>query len=504
VDGIPFGRYQLLALLGRGGMGEVWRAFDTETKRIVAVKVLPALLACDPVFEERFRREAEAVASLTEPHVVPVHNFGEIDGRLYLDMRLVVGRDLASMLSDGPLEPARAVVIVEQVASALRAAHLVGLVHRDVKPSNILVADSDFAYLIDFGIARVAGETGLTSTGSTIGTWAYMAPERFSSANPDSRSDVYALACVLYECLTGQRPFLGDNVEQQVAGHLTTPPPRPSASVNVPVAFDYVINTGMAKNPDERYATTTALAAGARDALSSAAYPSLTEYPADAPTAQGRPPTLWAGADPRASTQSAPSASVELSQTPSSSTTTTARRHGSRTLIGASVVAALLIFLVVGLLWRPWQHSQSNTTASSSSTAPTAFTPTGTTTAATSHGAPPPVTVTASAPAHDPAREKSFLAALDAAAALSGPNHVSYATIPGSHGAYMGDVSAWMPGGSVLKYAYRACAVLARYPDHYEQATDPFYEEVGMPVDVDAKTQQERMTYMQVVGFDLC
>ncbi|BBY36842.1 hypothetical protein MMAN_09760 [Mycobacterium mantenii] len=175
-----------------------------------------------------------------------------------------------------------------------------------------------------------------------------------------------------------------------------------------------------------------------------------------------------------------------------------------RRLADVSVVAILLLFAVVGLLWRPWQHPESNTTITSSSNAPTTSTPAGTTTAALSFTAPPPVTVTASAPAHDPAREKSFLAGLDAAAALSGPKHVSYATIPGSHGAYMGDPSAWMPGGSVLKYVYQACAVLARYPHHYEQATDPFYEEVGMPMDVDAKTQQERVTYMQIVGFDLC
>jgi serine/threonine protein kinase len=156
VEGTPFGRYRLIELLGRGGMGEVWRAHDTETDRIVAIKVLPAQWAEDETFQERFRREAHAAARLNEPHVVPIHGYGEIDGRLYVDMRLIEGQDLQTILADGPLPPARAVLIIEQVARALNAAHKVGLVHRDVKPSNILVDEFDFAYLIDFGIARVA------------------------------------------------------------------------------------------------------------------------------------------------------------------------------------------------------------------------------------------------------------------------------------------------------------------------------------------------------------
>ncbi len=269
MDGTPFGRYRLLELLGHGGMGEVWRAHDTETGRVVALKVLPPHLAQDHLFQERFRREAFAAAALNEPHVIPIHYFGEIDGRLYVDMRLVEGRDLQSILADGPLDAARAVMIVEQVATALDAAHQIGLVHRDVKPSNILVAKYDFAYLIDFGIARAADQTGLTSTGSTIGTWAYMAPERFGTGQADPRSDVYALTCVLYECLTGRHPFPGESVEQQVAGHLSIPPPQPSiAHPGVSPAFDAVIAKGMAKDPGERYQTTVELAEAARTSLS--------------------------------------------------------------------------------------------------------------------------------------------------------------------------------------------------------------------------------------------
>ena len=176
-DGTPFGRYRLIELLGRGGMGEVWRAFDTATERVVAVKVLPEHLSHDDVFQQRFRREARAAASLNSPHVIPIHNHGEIDGRLYVDMRLIEGRDLQTILADGPLGPGRAVRIVEQVARALHSAHKVGLVHRDVKPSNILLDEDDYAYLIDFGIARAEGDSGLTGTSGFIGSWHYMAPE---------------------------------------------------------------------------------------------------------------------------------------------------------------------------------------------------------------------------------------------------------------------------------------------------------------------------------------
>jgi serine/threonine protein kinase len=149
MDGTPFGRYRLIELLGRGGMGEVWQAFDTVTERTVAIKVLPIHLADDNAFQQRFRREAKAAAGLDEPHVVPIFDFGEIEGRLYVAMRLIQGQDLQDLLSEGPLQPAYAVRIIEQIASALHAAHQIGLVHRDVKPSNILITRDDFAYLIE-------------------------------------------------------------------------------------------------------------------------------------------------------------------------------------------------------------------------------------------------------------------------------------------------------------------------------------------------------------------
>jgi serine/threonine-protein kinase len=269
VEGTPFGRYRLIQLLGRGGMGEVWLAHDTAAdNRKVAIKLLPAHLAGDDMFVQRFRREAAAAAQLNNPHVIPIHQYGEIGGRLYVDMRLVEGRDLQEVLSEGPLEPARAVRIIEQVAKALQAAHKIGLVHRDVKPSNVLLDQEDFAYLIDFGIARGADQTRLTGTGAMIGSFHYMAPERFRAREADARADIYALACVLYECLTGSPPFPGDSMESQVAGHLTDPPPQPSTTQStVPPPFDAVIAKGMAKDPDNRYATTVELANAAHDAI---------------------------------------------------------------------------------------------------------------------------------------------------------------------------------------------------------------------------------------------
>ena len=270
VDGTPFGRYRLIELLGRGGMGEVWRAYDTETNnRTVAIKVLPAHLADDEEFARRFRREADAAAQLDSPHVVPIYDYGEIDSRLFVCMRLIKGRDLDTVLADGPLEPARAARIIGQVAEALHAAHEIGLIHRDVKPGNILLDDRDFAYLIDFGIARVTDDTRMTRTGSTIGSFAYIAPERLElHAEEDARADIYSLACVLYEALTGEPPFAGGTTTQLMYAHAHTPPPRPStAQPNVPAQFDAVVAKGMAKGPDQRYATTIELADAARDAI---------------------------------------------------------------------------------------------------------------------------------------------------------------------------------------------------------------------------------------------
>lgn len=264
-----FGRYRLVGLIGKGGMGQVYRAHDTAIGRDVAIKVLPTELVGEPGYRERFRREAYTVARLNEPHIIPIYDTGEIDGRLYLVMPIVEGVDLQTLLArDGTMSPQLAVKVIEQVAAALDAAHAAGLVHRDIKPSNVLMTSSEFAYLIDFGIAHDTKETRLTQTGSVIGTLAYMAPERFTAGIADARADVYALACVLHECLTGESPYPGKSLEQVMAGHLTVDPPRPTVvKPGVPLAFDSVIAGGMAKDPERRYQSASQLAIAARSAL---------------------------------------------------------------------------------------------------------------------------------------------------------------------------------------------------------------------------------------------
>ena len=229
-----FGPYRLEELIGRGGMGEVHRAFDTVRKRTVALKRLRPSLLTDPEFQARFRAESELAARLRSAHVIPIHDYGEIDGQLFIDMRLVEGEDLADRLTArGGLDPAHVVDVLDQIAGALDAAHAAGLVHRDVKPSNVLLSPQDgiggrdFAYLVDFGIARAADGTGsLTGSGPIVGTVDYMAPERFERSSADHRVDVYSLTCVLFESLTGEKPF----VTRQPGRDALQPPERTSAA----------------------------------------------------------------------------------------------------------------------------------------------------------------------------------------------------------------------------------------------------------------------------------
>ncbi|MCU1648615.1 MAG: Non-specific serine/threonine protein kinase [Nocardia sp.] len=286
--GSRFGQYELRRLLGVGGMGEVYEAHDTVRDRVVALKLLDVDLAKSATYVERFRRESRTAARLQEPHVIPVHDWGEVDGVLFIDMRLVRGRDLSAHLAmDGPLTPEQAVEVVEQIAAALDAAHESGLVHRDVKPANILLTGELFAYLVDFGIAHAESDMQLTTAGSAIGSFAYMAPERFEHSTGASISaDIYALACVLYESLIGETPFRTDGHLATIHAHMMTQPPRASIRPGVPTGFDQVIATGMAKDPARRYTSASQLARAARAALSpvaTTAQPLVTASPA-APT----------------------------------------------------------------------------------------------------------------------------------------------------------------------------------------------------------------------------
>lgn len=256
-------------MLGKGGMGEVYEAYDTGKDRVVALKLLAPELAQDPAYQVRFRRESQAAAKLAEPHVIPIHDWGVIDGVLFIDMRLVPGTDLRTVLrAGGPLSPDRAVAVVEQIAAALDAAHAGGLVHRDVKPANILVTPADFAYLADFGIAHTEGDSAVTQAGMAMGSYIYMAPERFDVGPISGRADVYSLACVLHECLTGAAPFPAASMSVLIRAHLSEAPPKPSTLLpGLPSSLDEVIAIGMAKDPADRYASAGELAVAAREAL---------------------------------------------------------------------------------------------------------------------------------------------------------------------------------------------------------------------------------------------
>lgn len=268
--GQMFGHYRITGVIGQGGMGVVYRAEDTKKRRTVALKILAEQFWQDERFRSRFQRESHAAAILQEPHVIPIHDWGEIDGHPYIDMRLVDGQTLQQLIRTGPLDPARAAFLISGVAAALDAAHAAGLIHRDVKPQNIIVTASDFPYLVDFGIAEAKGDSGLTSTGMQIGTFDYMAPERFRDQEITPAADVYSLACVLYECLTGVAPFPRSSLEQMMSAHLMSPPPRPSvANRAVPTAFDDVVARGMAKEPNARYDSCGALGRAAQRAVSS-------------------------------------------------------------------------------------------------------------------------------------------------------------------------------------------------------------------------------------------
>jgi serine/threonine kinase PknH len=269
--GTTFGKYTITGVLGSGGMGEVYEAYDNEIGRTVALKIIKSQYADDRKYRIRFERESHAAAKLQEPHVIPIHGYGEIDGCLFIDMRLVRGTDLQTIIDTAPLDPSRAVAIIAQIGAALDAAHTEGLIHRDIKPQNIIVTPADFAYLVDFGIAEVIGDTRLTAAGAQVGSFAYMAPERFGGREITPAIDVYALTCVLYEALTGQMPFQVDTPEAVVAAHLSYPPPQPSmANPDVPASFDDVIARGMAKEPDDRYGSAGALGRAANRALKGA------------------------------------------------------------------------------------------------------------------------------------------------------------------------------------------------------------------------------------------
>jgi len=268
--GDRIGRFLLTDRLGQGGMGVVFAARDTSLERDVAIKVIGGDLADDPEFRERFRREAVAMSRIDSPHIVAVHDHGEHAGRPYLVTRLVRGGDLAALLArGGRLAPDRALALTEQVLDGLADAHAAGIVHRDIKPSNVLVdADGERAYLCDFGIATMPGAE-LTRTGSVVGSFPYMAPERHSGESATTvqgpAGDVYAVGCLLWAMLTGTAPYVGTDVEVAM-GHLHGPIPQVVGRDRFATALNQVLRTALAKDPHKRYASAAAMRAAVAQA----------------------------------------------------------------------------------------------------------------------------------------------------------------------------------------------------------------------------------------------
>jgi protein kinase-like protein len=252
--GSDFGSWRIDRLIGRGGMGVVYQATDRRLNRPVAIKLIADDRSSDPAFRERFEREAQLTASIDHPNVIPVYAAGEIDGHLYLATRYVAGTDLQECLRrDGPLAPAHAADVVNQIAQALDAAHAAGLVHRDVKPANVLLSGRH-AYLSDFGLTRsVEAEARLTDTDDRLGTVDFMSPEQLRAERTDARSDVYALGCLLFTVLTGVPPFHRSTAVATITAHLESPPPRASARAGIPEEFDDVLGRALEKDPEHRY-----------------------------------------------------------------------------------------------------------------------------------------------------------------------------------------------------------------------------------------------------------
>jgi serine/threonine protein kinase len=333
VPGSQLAGYVIEEQVGAGGMAVVFRARDAMLGRLAALKVLSPALAADQEFRTRFLRESQAVASVEEPHIIPVYGAGEVDGVLYIATKFVSGGDLADVLqrAGGALEPGRAATVVEQVASALDAAHAAGLVHRDVKPGNILVdvvpGRGEHAYLSDFGLSkRAMAASGLTATGTFLGTPDYCAPEQIRGLPVDGRGDQYSLACMAFALLTGNLPFRRPESMATLFAHLNDPvPPLATYRGDLPPGTDAVLARGLAKAPQDRYERCGEFAAALRGTLASAGHsasagrrPGSRTRLDSAPRAS-RPPhvpetALWSGAGTEAGAATAASQSTWAAQ----------------------------------------------------------------------------------------------------------------------------------------------------------------------------------------------
>ncbi|MFD1148822.1 serine/threonine-protein kinase, partial [Saccharothrix hoggarensis] len=273
LSGRRLGHYRIDGVLGRGGMSVTYKATDVRLGRKVALKVIGEHLTADAEFRERFVDEARNTSAIDHANIVPLYDFDEVDGLLYIAMRLVDGQDLASHIKDGPLSPARTLTLLGQVAEALDMLHGKGLVHLDVKPANVLVtakeAAGEHVYLADFGLTRRGATGHRTRTGDFLGSPTYAAPEHLRGEPLDGRTDQYALACMVFACLSGRPPFQG-GVQDVIQGHLGAEIPSLTSLVSLPPAIDDVLRKGTAKDPSQRYGSCVELIAAARAALSGA------------------------------------------------------------------------------------------------------------------------------------------------------------------------------------------------------------------------------------------
>jgi serine/threonine-protein kinase len=274
--GAEYAGYRIDGLLGRGGMSVVFRAENPRLGNLVALKLLAPELAHDDMFRERFVRESRVAASINHPNIVPIYDFGDHDGLLYIVMRYVQGADLKRMIQRrGRLTPQQTVAVIAQAGRALDAAHARGLIHRDVKPANFLIEpssaeDSDeHVYLADFGLTKHSqSKSGLTATGVFVGTIDYVAPEQISGGDVDARTDIYSMGCVIYECLTGHIPFEKDAEMAVLYAHVHEDPPGPSElQPELPAAINDVMRKALAKSPDDRYQSCRELVSAVADAL---------------------------------------------------------------------------------------------------------------------------------------------------------------------------------------------------------------------------------------------
>ena len=319
-------RYRIEERLAVGGMGAVYVAHDERLNRPVAIKVLKEGLAHDPRFVERFRREARAAGALSHPNVAGVYDFGHHEERHYMVMELALGRDLARLLREtGPLAPDRSARLASQIARALAHAHAAGVVHRDVKPANVIVDDKDRVKVTDFGIARAVGDSTLTATGSVLGTAHYISPEQAGGGEVGPPADIYSLGIVLYEMLTGSLPFTGDSAVAVAMRHMSDEVPAPSAiSADVPRELDEVVARATAKEPAGRYSDAGAMA----DALEGAMRPS----------AQGSTVVMGAGSQTQA---------MEQSVWPIPGSRWDPQRLGRRVLLAFAVLAVVALALLL-------------------------------------------------------------------------------------------------------------------------------------------------------------